>query len=205
VQVARPGRARLEPTRVEGLAQVVGVRASDTVTLVGLDAGCALTTYTSDDDGTTWASAEGGAGSWHLPPRPRASLVAGPSGAHPAPCRALALSPVDEGVARLLCSDGVVKGTSDGGAGWNTLGQLVGAVDLAYQTPGDGVAVAVLDDCDAAVMRTADGGTTWDQASCLTGGQAVAVATAGDRVVAMAGDRLQLSTDGGRTWRRLRG
>jgi hypothetical protein len=98
-----------------------------------------------------------------------------------------------------------VIGTSDAGASWITLGVLDGAVALSFETPGDGLAVATQEDCDAAVMRTADGGTSWDRAFCLKGGARRAVAAVGDTLVAQAGERLQISTDAGSTWRRVRG
>jgi hypothetical protein len=97
-----------------------------------------------------------------------------------------------------------VIGTSAAGASWITLGVPEGAIALSIETPGDGVAVATLEHCDAAVMRAADGGTSWDEAFCLKGGEPRVVAAAGDTVVAQAGDRLQISTDPGSTWRRVR-
>jgi hypothetical protein len=65
------------------------------------------------------------------------------------------------------------------------------------------VAVATQSDCAAAFMRTVDGGTSWSEVSCLKGGQPQAVAESGGVTVAQAGQRLQLSTDGGSSWRRL--
>ncbi|NUR09751.1 MAG: hypothetical protein HOQ22_18030 [Nocardioidaceae bacterium] len=208
LDVSAPDGRGLTTGAVEGLTQVVRVRADadGSITLIGLDDACTVATYTSDDGGATWSSQPGADGSWYPAASPRRSLVFSPDGPQSVPCRPQALSPVDDGVARLLCQDGRVRGTSNAGSSWVDLGRLDGAKDLAFETPGDGLAIAKQDDCaSAAVMQTSDGGTSWTELGCVRGGAPKAVASSGDTVVAQAGDNLVISVDAGDTWRRVRG
>jgi hypothetical protein len=206
VDVSQQRGRGLTSGSVHGLSQTLRVVAdSDTdLSIVGLDSACDVATFTSSDGGGSWSSRDGAAGLWRPSPAPRKAVVYSPRGRYRTPCSPKALAPVDGGVARLLCRDGRVSGTSDAGSSWLTLGQLDGAVAMSFETPGDGVAVAEQSDCDAAVMRTSDGGASWVEVSCLEGGAPRAVTSAGDTVLAQVGDRLQISTDGGSTWRRFR-
>jgi hypothetical protein len=197
---------RLAKKAVPGLSQPLSVTlSSGHATIVGLDQDCATATFTSDDDGATWSTASDGGAGWHVVAAPRKKLLVSPAGRRATPCAPEDIAPIDDRAARLLCRDGRVEGTGDGGDSWVLLGSLDGAVDLSFEGVGDGVALAKQDGCPAAVMTTADGGTTWTQAACLQGGRPRAIASSGETEVAQAGDVLQLSTDGGRTWTRVRG
>lgn len=206
VDVSKKRGRNLSSGTVDGLTQALRVVADsdDALTIVGLDSNCNVATFRSNDGGSSWSSSDGAAGTWYPSQAPRKFVVFSPGGKKRTPCSPQALAPVDSGVARLLCKDGRVSGTSDSAISWLTLGKLDGGTAMAFQTPGDGYAVAVQNDCDAALMRTRDGGTSWSEASCLKGGAPRAVAFTGDTVVAQAGDRLQISTDAGGTWRRIR-
>ena len=206
VDVSKKRGRSLSSGSVDGMTQALRVitNSDDDLTIVGLDSNCHVATFSSKDGGGSWSSSDGAAGTWYPSETPRKFVVFSPGGRRRTPCSPQALAPVDSGVARLLCKDGRVSGTSDAAISWLTLGKLDGGTAMAFQTPGDGYAVAVQDDCDAALMRTKDGGTSWNEVSCLKGGAPSAVAFTGDTVVAQAGDRLQISTDGGSTWRRIR-
>jgi hypothetical protein len=103
-------------------------------------------------------------------------------------------------VARLLCDDGRLLGTSDGADSWVQLGRLDGAGSIDFSTPGDGVALAGLEGCSAAVMTTSDGSTNWSRLACLNGGEPRAISREGEDLVALVGDKALRSADGGSTW-----
>jgi photosystem II stability/assembly factor-like uncharacterized protein len=126
--------------------------------------------------------------------------VTAPDGPRSTPCVPLALSTLDQSVVRVLCEEGQILGTDDGGDAWVALGRLPGAVDIRFLSTGDGYGLAKEADCPAAVMRTTDGGTSWERLVCLPGIKPRAVAAQGDLVAAQVGGRTYVSTDGGETW-----
>ena len=112
----------------------------------------------------------------------------------------MALSTLDESVVRVLCEEGQILGTDDGGDSWAALGRLEGAVDIRFLSTGEGYGLAKQPGCSAAVMRTTDGGTEWERLVCLNGGKPRAVTARGALVAAQIGRQTYVSTDGGATW-----
>lgn len=188
--------------RVDGLAEVLRVAISeeDSLSVVGLDAACHVARWSSTNAGRSWSMSKGAGAAWFLIDDPTQRAVSTPAGRHRTPCVPLAVSPVDATVARLLCDDGRVEGTSDAGASWVPLGRLDGAVSIDFATPGDGSALATQEGCRAAVLATSDGGTTWSQTACLQGAEPRAISRQDDEVVAVVGAHTSISADGGRTW-----
>lgn len=195
-----PTARRLPGLRTVVAAQVVSRRS---LVIVGLNRRCRAAVYSSDDGGRTWARSVGDAGQWHLTADSGARSVVSPTGRQHVPCVPQSLSPLDPTAARVLCADGSVLGTEDGGGTWITLGRLPGAVDVRYTAPGAGVALAGVPKCPAAVMKTSDGGATWQKVTCLSGRRPRAIAAQGSLVAAQVGRHLFLSTDSGSRWRDL--
>jgi hypothetical protein len=187
---------------VDGLTEVLRVQVDTdgSLQVVGRTDECEVAQWTSQDAGKAWSRSDAAPAAWFLAPSPTQRAVFAPEGRRRTPCVPTSLSTIGVDVVRLLCDDGQVLGTSDGGSTWVTLGRLEGAVSVRFTTPGDGVALAVQDGCRAAVMETADGGTTWRRQACLAGDQPRAVGSSGDLVVAQVGDTVDVSTDGGETW-----
>ena len=187
---------------VEGLTEVLRVEAlgNGSLSLVGRNTACAVENWTSIDAGRSWSQAFGAPQSWYLAANPRQSVVFAPTGRKATPCAPTGVSSIGSDVVRVLCADGQVLGTSDGGSSWVTLGRLDGAVSIRFTSPGEGVALAAQDGCPAAVMETSDGGATWDRQICLDGENPRAIGAAGDLVVAQVGDVVDVSTDGGASW-----
>ena len=156
--------------------------------------------WTSTDTGRTWSQSQVSGAGWYLTPDPAQEAVLTPGGQHSTPCVPLNVSPVDASVARLLCDDGTMTGTSDGGATWVPLGRLDGAVSIDFATPGDGVGLATQEGCRSAVMTTSDGGTTWRRTACLEGAHPRAISAQGQELMALVGSRTRSSADGGLTW-----
>lgn len=203
VEVSTDGGRSFAPVDLDdAVAEVlrVSVAGANIMSVVAADAACAVTTLGSTDGGATWKSSPGTAGAWHLA-ADAATRVHAPTGSVPTGCRVLALSPVDESGARVLCADGQVRGTSNGGFEWVSLGSLDGAVDIAYAGPAEAWALATTVDCAAAVLRTGDGGLYWQQTGCVDrASEPQAIGAAGGLVAVQAGGKLRTSNDGGETF-----
>ena len=149
------------PTPVQGLTEVLGVRAASEkdLTVIGLGSGCKVSRFTSQDGGDSWTRTAGAGPTWHLSPVSSPDTVASPAGPRTPPCTPAAVSTVNDTLVRLLCDDGKVLGTDDTGNTWVTLGSLPGAVDIRFTSAGVGVALAKQKGCAAAVMQSVDGGS----------------------------------------------
>jgi len=203
IEVSSDSGATFDPVDLrEPPVDVLGVSASSAsdLFLVGADAACLPVIYRSTDGGENWVSAPGSGGAWHLA-AVGVRRVHAPSGSVPVGCDVLALSAFSDSGARVLCTDGLLRGTADGGRSWVGLGGLPGAVDIAYQTPADAWGLAATSECPAAVLQTADGGADWEETACLdTDGEPYAVSVADGVVLAQIGGDLLTSSDGGATF-----
>lgn len=126
------------------------------------------------------------------------STVHAPGGRIDVPCVPAALSTV--GAVRMLCDDGALLGTADGGDSWATLGRLDGSGAMAFEGPGRGVALTSRDGCPVALLSTDNGGAGWDEVTCLDGEEGRAVALRGGTIAVIVDDEVRRSTDAGTTW-----
>ncbi|MFB9957705.1 hypothetical protein [Agromyces bracchium] len=173
--------------------------------------GCASTfdlTWTAGDD---WDSAPDElTAEWFVDPGDRAT-VHSPTGAQPAPCRAvlqLAASD-DDASAAALCDDATVHATVDGGQTWLAAGPIAGAgaigagdagvfrVAVIDQTGCTGAQLGELSVVDGTAVLGALGACL--AAAVPAGAVAVDTATDGSTWV-WAGDVIGRSTDGGLSW-----
>jgi len=201
-----------------GVAPAVRLKASSDTQLfvIGGDpaAGCAPTFAFSRTSGDSWVADDGElAGSWYLAPQDRATIH-GPRAEVPLPCAtAVHLAGLDLSRAGLLCTDGGVWLTADGGASWAQAGTVSDAVAIAPTA--DGFLLAVLRPATCAGVGVfpvaSDGAGTAEaglpDASPLgcapiegaAPGQ-VAVAAAAANLWIWSGDAVLRSSDGGLTW-----
>lgn len=203
VSISTDSGRSFDAVEVTGLGEVLGLRATSAseLTVIGLGTRCKPARFSSSDGGQSWSRIPGGGPTWHLSPDPKATTVTTPAGRRPTPCTPTAVSTVNEGIVRVLCADGRILGTQDVGQTWILLGTLTGAQDIAFATPGDGLAVAGQDGCASALMRSADGGGSWSKVSCLKGKPPLAIGSQDQVVAVQVGDKVRVSTDGGTTWR----
>ena len=201
VDISNDRGKSFEPTTVPGLSEVVAIdRASrGGFEIIGLGKRCRIGRFT--DDGSTWHRRSGDAGTWHLTRTGPNREVVSPQGRSAIPCVPRDLSAIDQSYARVLCRDGRIAGTDDGGGSWVFLGHLAGAVAMDFNGISDGVAVTTGKRCPAAVELTKDAGATWRQVACLAGSGPCAVSSMGDLIVAQVGRRTYVSTDAGATFR----
>ncbi|MET9022280.1 hypothetical protein ABZV93_20095 [Actinopolymorpha sp. NPDC004070] len=181
--------------------------------LIGADVDCRkLATYVTTDAGGTWTRLDGADGNWYLEARPAPRLHA-PTGEVVLPCGKaadlLGFSTLSARRAFVLCDDGRVMSTSDGGAHWSAQGTVKAAADLDFVNQRTGLVVRTgVPGCDGVqVVRTTDGGRHWKLTACVTGDQARSgsppdISADGDRAYLARGEAVWATTDAGRHWTR---
>lgn len=190
-----------EPVRLPAAAVEVDKVDAQTMTIVASDQKCSPTTYASTDGGRTWRS-QGGDAEWHLAGDPTASQVVSPKGPVATPCPPVSLSVVRNDIVRVLCGDGRIFRAPDD-VNWQQVGAVPGATAIRFPTPYQGFALAPgSKGCRTALMVSTNSGATWREHGCLEGspGRALASSASGG-LLALVGDRLQVSTDNGASWR----
>lgn len=193
--------ARLDPAPAAVLNIDTG--SARRVTVLGAaGAKCRVQAYRSTN-GKAWTTSAGN-GLWHLAADPSSTQVFSPSGATLAPCSPIAISVVRNDIARILCGGGEMFRSPDDKT-WSPLGTVRGATAIRFPTPYQGLALAKTGGCPATVLRSLDSGRTWTKRTCLRGGPGVALTGQSNRYVALIGDTVRTSADGGKTWKPARG
>lgn len=146
------------------------------------------------------------AAQWYVNSADRAT-VHSPAGVFPAPCAiVIAVASRSDTVAGVLCAEGTLVRTIDGGASWGVATPLSGGVSLSASADGYILLAAGQPNCAGAQVSSTpeapDGAIT--PVGCgeaaFNPGEAV-IAGAGDTVWLWAGDTVSKSVDGGATWR----
>jgi len=160
--------------------------------------------FLATSDGETWGELPGSLDdAWYIEPAD-ATAVHSPAGAMAGPCEGpvVDLAGVTSTRAGALCDDGRVFTTDDGAASWAVRVAVPGAVALT--DAGDGYLVGVLAAAGCpGVQVVAAGEGTAEALGCSSAAAepgSVDVAAVGESVWVWAGDAVQVSTDGGRTW-----
>lgn len=177
--------------------------APASLAVVGGDAACASAVRVSADAGATWGPGDAPETYWHLLPADRATLQT-PTGQVPVPCGTEPLGLATDGADRgaVLCPDGAVHASTDGGRTWAQSAAVPGAVAIGVR---DGGYLLGVEDpaCTGVGVVRLDGAGVLDAqaAGCapVTAAQ-VALAGAGDAVWLWAGEETRVSADGGLTW-----
>ncbi len=201
VEVSTDGGQSFTDAGIDDLREVLRVSAetaSDLLVVAASD-NCRPVAYTSSDGGLSWTASAGTGPYWRL----RAtddSTVRSPARVGDPGCDVLALAPLTESGARVLCTTGELRGTANAGTSWVLLGNLPGAVGVYYVDAAAAYALGESQGCPAAVFATSDGGSSWDELTCLDGDEPQAISAAGSVVTAMVDGKVQQSSDGGQTW-----
>ena len=193
-----------EATNATQILRILPVNGGTTF-IVALNEECTPQIYSTADNGSTWNGSLSAVGTWYLNPATPSTLGA-PGGARTIACEALGLSPVTDRDVGVLCADGSVLTTNDGGTTWAELVAVDGITALAYSRQN---LLAVADgDETCSGLQILDLGTngSTEQLSCVemdagpVGAGDVALAQSGNTLVLWAGDNQLISTDGGQTW-----
>ncbi|MEE6283183.1 hypothetical protein [Georgenia sp. MJ170] len=183
----------------------IRVLGAATIFAIGGGVDCEPVYLSSSTAGVSWSTNNQFlTGSWYLDPADRSRMGA-PVGTIDAPCEAVELVGTDASSAGVLCTDGSLNVTADGGATWQeTTPELdavtVGASDEGYVLVGshevceEGVALAFTDLTGEAPGEPTCAPAPAEDASELT------AAAAGSSVWLWAADEVLVSVDGGLSW-----
>lgn len=177
------------------LAPVSRVRVLGPQTLFAIGGGtdCRPTYLSSSTGGTSWATNNQFLeGSWYLVPNAPATMGT-PVGVVGTPCEAVELAALDASNGAVLCADGSLTLTVDGGASWSAVApelraRALGVADGGYVVAGTSEA------CEEAVAATliSAAGDAGGQPACSDvashDGQQIAVSAAGGAIWVWAGD-----------------
>lgn len=194
---------RASAREVEGLRAVGGIDVTDasTARIVGVDDACERVGFGTTDGGRSWRALGAVPAFWSLVPGSRDEIHA-PSGQVAVPCEPLAVTGLDEEVARLACADGRLLGTVTGGDEWSILGNNDDVRTVAFASATTALALVEHADCAGiSVDRSTDGGTDFETAYCVEGTGPWGLVTNGDTAVVVGDDVVARSTDDGETWR----
>ncbi|MBD8063400.1 hypothetical protein [Oceanitalea stevensii] len=180
----------------------VRVLGPQTLFVIGGAADCEPTYLSSSTAGSNWLSNDQYLdGSWYLVPSD-STTIATPAGTVGVPCKAVDLAALDASDAAILCQDGDLALTSDGGVSWEEAEAPIAAFAIGVRQ--DGFALAGTHercDEDVAVVLTAADGAALDEPSCVAADAgSLAVSGGPDALWLWAGDDTFVSTDGGRSW-----
>jgi photosystem II stability/assembly factor-like uncharacterized protein len=179
--------------------------AEDDLWLIGGDAPeCGPQFTRSADEGATWEAPSGTDGAWHLLPARDATQVHAPEADVGSPCApgaTIELESVSADEAFVLCDDGDVQSTGDGGESWTSVGGARGAVALGLTGGTPVLARPGGDGCDGLSV----GPLGSDEPVCVEGAPSrrVAVAFAGEAGVLLAGTGVWTTSDAGASWREV--
>ncbi|WP_454085390.1 hypothetical protein [Georgenia sp. Marseille-Q6866] len=180
----------------------VRVLGPQTLFAIGGGEDCQPTYVSSSSGGSSWlTSDEYLEGSWYLLPSDR-STMATPVGEVETPCEQMGLAARNATDAAVLCADGTLALTADGGETWDgsaatIAASAIGVADEGYVLAGshesceDSVAVALL----------ASDGEALDEPSCApSNAGSLAVSGAAGTVWLWAADEVYVSTDSEQSW-----
>lgn len=197
------------PTGVTSLQRIV-VEAPDVATMVALrGSDCAPTlirTFVAGDNYEEYPDEL--AAAWFIDPADR-SRVQSPTGTATAPCPSVvSLAARDGASALVLCGDGSLAATADGGASWTAAVPSPGVQAIGSASAGFIAAAVGREGCAGIQVLQVDAASAASSATgCLPTeiapaefAGAIAIAEAASTVWLWAGDLIQRSSDGGATW-----
>lgn len=159
------------------------------------------TSFWSTENASTWDEQSGSLSvAWYL----EDDGVHSPAGSQDVPCSGPAadLTARTQTEGAVLCSDGSVHSTDDGGEEWAEVGTQPGAVALALADDAYVVAAHGVEDCSGvSIVEVADAP---EVRGCAEGADAapgqVAIAALDDRLWVWTGDQVLASGNGGAEW-----
>ena len=185
------------------------------VTLTGTEAGFAIGAGQGCEEALLfrdtnslqgWSECISPADTWFLLPQVPARIN-GPAGLVDSPCGqqvTIGLTPSASPEAAVLCADGFLQKTADGGETWQRGQQLAGGRAIGGDPAGELLALATIPGCDGLGVFVSDEVGAWLQTTCLVGADrtgAVGITNDGTTVIAVDGaGKTYPSTDSGRTF-----
>jgi hypothetical protein len=180
----------------------------DLYTLGGAGKDCSIRYISYSTNGVIVGQTEKPQRMWFRDPKDP-DRIQGPGAARATPCKGqhvLGLASLSTSEALIICTRGSAMVTSDSGESWKEAGELVGTMAVGagggrFWVAGKG------ENCDGIAIRSLShaGGRLSISDLCaadlpLTPGR-IAIDVAGRAIWLWAGDKVQVSTDGGRSWK----
>jgi hypothetical protein len=164
------------------------------------DTDCVVHEYSTDDGGGTWTEKPGTVKQWYKDPN--TEDVAAPTGPVDSGCTDVdSVMPVTKRSAKVMCADGAIRSTTDGGATWTDVGKLPNASVAYFTGERTGYAAVAKPDCKSRIHVTIDGGATWSPRGCVVKDFVLPGLSGTDkRLVAGGRGGIRLSKDSGATW-----
>jgi hypothetical protein len=170
---------------------------------------CSIRYVSYSTDGAIAAQTDNPHGVWYRDPKDP-DRIQGPDSARATPCKeqhVVGLASLSRSEALLVCTRGSAMVTSDSGKSWKGAAELVGTMAVGagrgrYWVAGEG------ENCDGIAVRSLSftGGRLSNGRSLCIAGLTVtpgriAIDVTGKAIWIWAGDKVQVSTDAGRTWK----
>ena len=199
------------PTVQAGLAPIIrlGIDGKDNLYAVGGRGPNCTTRYIAySRSGDVVGQTDAPQGVWFLDPS-NSDRVIGPRNTKATPCKkqdVISLAALDDSRALLVCTEGSVVATSTAGRSWRRVGNLPGTMALTaagsrYLAAGSASA------CDGVVVKSVSvegDHLSPGQSRCVKGTKVspgrVALGAGGNAIWLWAGDKVSVSTNGGRSW-----
>lgn len=186
-----------------GLTLVSRVRVLGPQNLFAIGGGedCEPAYRSSSSGGSDWLTSDQYLeGSWYLLPSDRSTMAA-PAGEVEVPCEPVDLAALDAADAAVLCTDGTLALTADGGASWNEEEAALAAAAIGVAD--DGYVLAGSDDeCEdaVAVALIASNGEPLAEAVCTPAEGDTMAVSGTEGALWLWADDVYVSADGGQSW-----
>ncbi len=206
VRVTTDGGASWTKHAAPGYVTRVRPSSASAAFTVGGGDGCSFVLWSTSDGGGSWSGPQSAQAAWGRSPTDP-TLVERPGGD---PVRACArgadvvdLTGSDRANAAVLCSDGRVRETSNGGGAWRTVVERDGALALSWGGGGSGVLAGTGDGCEGVLVVPVEAGTAGTP-TCVekltpVAGE-VAVSQGGGGLWLVAGDQVATASSPDGPW-----
>lgn len=189
-------------TTATQILRLIPVSTSN-IFVVALNTDCEPQIYGTTDQGATWQQPVSALGTWYLDPSNPTQLPA-PGGAKAISCEAISIAPRTDSNVDVLCADGSLTSTSDGGTSWSDPVAGDGVLNIAHSN-GDRLLIAHHpDQCSgvqlSANVPVAEGATCVHAELSESDAGQIAATQVGDSILAWVGETQFISKDGGQTW-----
>lgn len=183
--------------------------ATDAFGTGGKDPGCALRLWTTTDAGAGWGVPGDPKDAWSRMPEDATSVhtptdqVVQPCG----PADVIDLATLDGRRAQVLCADGAVRATSDGGERWPKAFTLDGALALTLVEGGGGAVVRAEQSCAGVKVYPLDSGRPEGDGACVVAPAArgrISISSASGSWWLLVGQRVFTAEDPLGPWNRTR-
>ena len=177
--------------------------STSNIFVVALNTDCEPQIYGTTDQGATWQQPVSAVGTWYLDPSNPTQLPA-PGGVKAISCEAISIAPRTDSNVDVLCADGSLTSTIDGGATWLESVVGDGVLNIAHSN-GDRLLIAHHPaQCSgvqlSANVPVAEGATCVHAELSESDAGQIAATQFGDSILAWVGETQFISKDGGQTW-----